>query len=244
MTAPQPVTLFISDLHLSAEQPRVVANFFRFLESTARRAHALYILGDLFDYWVGDDDLGDPFHRSVADALAGLAANGTQLYFMHGNRDFLIGPEFARASRCTILSDPTVIELHGMATLLTHGDSLCTDDVEYQRFRALVRTAQWQKTFLAKPLTERRRAALGLRAQSEQAKHGKSIEIMDVSAVSVMQLFRAYSVTRVIHGHTHRPARHEHAVDQVARERWVLSDWRETAPYLQCNASGCDAAEI
>jgi UDP-2,3-diacylglucosamine hydrolase len=232
MTAPSRSTLFISDLHLTPATPVIAGNFFRFVDLVGSDARALYILGDLFDYWIGDDDLDNPFHRSVASRLQELSRAGTKLFLLHGNRDFLIGDEFARASGCAILPDPVVMDLHGTPTLLTHGDALCTDDLEYQRFRELVRSPGWQKAFLAKPIRERRAIAHDLRQQSEASKHSKSMEIMDVNAIAVAEQFRTHHVSRMIHGHTHRPARHELVVDGKSCERWVLSDWRDTAPYL------------
>jgi UDP-2,3-diacylglucosamine hydrolase len=237
-------TLFISDLHLSSAAPRVAENFFRFLASVAVQARALYILGDLFDYWVGDDDLADPFNQTVAAALAQLGAAGVTLFFMHGNRDFLIGAEFSRASGCRILPDPEIVNLHGVPTLLTHGDFLCSDDIEYQKFRSQVRTSKWQHAFLDKPLEERRNLARAYRAQSEHAKHEKSMAIMDVTMQSVAEAFSIYKVPRIIHGHTHRPAKHDLRVGETARERWVLSDWRATAPYLVQNDEGLRAVEM
>jgi UDP-2,3-diacylglucosamine hydrolase len=237
-------TLFISDLHLSSATPRTAENFFRFLRSVTSRVRALYILGDLFDYWIGDDDLVDPFNQSVATALLQLVSSGVELFFMHGNRDFLIGAEFTRASGCQILSDPHRLDLNGTSTLLTHGDTLCTDDLDYQRFRNMVRSPDWQYIFLAKPLAERRTTALGLRAQSEQAKHAKSMNIMDVNALSVAAMFRLHHVKRIIHGHTHRPAKHDLLVNEVMCERWVLSDWRATAPYLAQEAGELRALEM
>jgi UDP-2,3-diacylglucosamine hydrolase len=244
MTSHSRSTLFISDLHLTPATPAIAGNFFRFVDFAGSDAGALYILGDLFDYWIGDDDLDDPFHRSVASRLQELSQAGTKLFLLHGNRDFLIGEEFARVSGCAILPDPVVIDLHGTPTLLTHGDALCTDDVEYQRFRALVRSAQWQKAFLAKSVRERRAIAHNLREQSEASKHAKSMEIMDVNATAVADLFRTHHVSRMIHGHTHRPARHELVVDGTFCERWVLSDWRDTAPYLMFQSEDLQACSL
>ena len=237
-------SLFISDLHLAPERPSASQALFRFLLETAPQAERLFVLGDLFEYWIGDEGLAHPFARQVAEAFARLAARGTQLYFMHGNRDFLIGPAFATATGMTLLADPTEIELYGRRTLLMHGDTLCTEDVDYQRFRAMVRDPVWQASFLAKPLEERLRMAQAMRGESEQAKQGKSMGIMDVSPATVEATLRSHGYPRLIHGHTHRPARHEHMIDGHLCERFVLADWYEQGTYLVCDAEGCRSRPI
>jgi UDP-2,3-diacylglucosamine hydrolase len=237
-------SLFISDLHLAPQRPAATEALFRFLAETAPAAERLYVLGDLFDYWIGDDGLAQPFNRSIADAFSRLAARGAQIYFMHGNRDFLIGEEFARAAGMKLLDDRTEVDLYGRRTLLMHGDALCTDDVDYQKLRATVRDPAWQRAFLAKPIEERIRAALALRSESEQAKQGKVAAIMDVAPATVESVLRAHGRPRLIHGHTHRPARHEHIVDGELCERFVLADWYEQGSYLVCDAEGCRAVAI
>jgi UDP-2,3-diacylglucosamine hydrolase len=226
--------LFISDLHLCPSRPELFEDFIRFMEGPARDCDALYILGDLFEYWIGDDDLADPFNASVADALSKLASGGPQIFFMAGNRDFLIGPLFAQRARLKLLDDGTVIELNGQRVALCHGDTLCTDDLDYQRFRSMVRAASWQQRFLSQPLQDRRAQVEDMRRQSELSKQTKSMEIMDVSADAVDALLRKLGYPAVlIHGHTHRPARHAHKVDGHAITRQVLSDWRgQGAPVL------------
>jgi UDP-2,3-diacylglucosamine hydrolase len=237
--------LFVSDLHLSPERPAMRAALSRFLRDDARRAASLYILGDLFDYWVGDDDLAEPFHAALAAELAALAASGCRLCFMPGNRDFLIGDAFARAAQFEILADPDVIELAGVRTVLLHGDTLCIDDTDYQAFRAQVHEPAWQGSFLAQPLAERRAIALKLRADSQASQQSKSDEIMDVSPRAVEQIFRHYACSRMIHGHTHRPARHDYSVDGRACERWVLGDWYREGSYLRCDSDGtCEALAV
>jgi UDP-2,3-diacylglucosamine hydrolase len=232
--------LLISDLHLRPERPYLTGAFFGFLEGPAQQAQALYILGDLFEYWVGDDCLeGDAFSTSVAHALASLAAGGVPVYLMGGNRDFLMGTAFARTSGASLLPDPTLIELSGIPTLLMHGDSLCTDDAAYQDFRRLSRSPEWQSEFLSHPLGERLAMAEAYRRQSEAAKAGKTDEIMDVNPEAVAAVLRAYGYPRLIHGHTHRPDRHEQTVDGHICERWVLPDWRDRAVWLECGAGGC-----
>lgn len=231
-------TLFISDLHLSPERPRITKAFFDFLAREACGADALYILGDLFDYWIGDDDLADPFAAGIARHLEQLVAGGCALYLMHGNRDFLMGEQLCAATGATLLADPTVVELHGVRTVLLHGDTLCLDDPDYLAFRAKVRDPAWQRLFAAKPIEERRRIAVGLRADSRSSQMAKSETIMDVAPRAVVDAFRDSNCTRMIHGHTHRPARHELVVDGRTCERWVLADWYVQGSYLRIDARG------
>lgn len=230
--------LFISDLHLSPERPGITSTFFDFLARDAREAGALYILGDLFDYWIGDDDLADPFAADVAGRLEQFAAGGCSLYLMHGNRDFLIGEQMCAATGATLLADPTVVDIQGVRTLLLHGDTLCLDDPDYLAFRNKVRDPAWQGLFAAKPIDERRRIAVALRADSRSSQMSKSETIMDVAQRAVIEAFRASNCTRMIHGHTHRPARHEHVVDGRSCERWVLADWYAQGSYLRIDDCG------
>ena len=234
-----PHTLFISDLHLAPDTPAANETLLRFLRETARAADALYVLGDLFESWIGDDSLKRPFEREIAAAFRALADAGVPVYFMRGNRDFLVGRRFARASGMKILRDPTLVDLYGRPTLLMHGDTLCTDDVEYQKFRAKARNPVVQWLFLLKPFEKRAQIARDLRGRSEQAKQAKDMAIMDVSAATVEETLRAHAYPRLIHGHTHRPARHEHHVDGRTSERWVLADWYDHGSYLFCDAGGC-----
>jgi UDP-2,3-diacylglucosamine hydrolase len=232
-------TIFISDLHLSADRPQANERFFRFLQDTAAHAEALYVLGDLFEYWIGDDDLDDNFNREIVAGFAQLSAAGTRLYFMHGNRDFLLSETFAARCGGTLLPDPTLINLYGTPTLLMHGDSLCTDDVEYLAFRARVRDPQVQAEFLKQPLATRRAQVEGLRKLSEQEKQTKAAEIMDVALPTVQQVLRDFGYPRLIHGHTHRPARHVHVAGSQVCERWVLPDWYGQGGYLSVDEQGC-----
>ena len=236
-------TLFISDLHLCVSRPRANELFFDFVKHTARTASRLYILGDFFEYWAGDDD-DDPFVLSIIAALAELTNSSVAVYLMHGNRDFLIGQRFCGAAGVTLLSDPTLIDLNGVPTLLMHGDTLCTDDVAYQQFRVQVREAKWQQQFLAQPLATRKAIIEDLRRRSESEKQHKSSEIMDVTPTSVEQVLRTHGYPRLIHGHTHRPARHVHNVDGKICERFVLTDWYERGGYLRCDKHGCTAIDI
>lgn len=218
---------FISDLHLCAERPALTAVFERYLAGPARTASALYILGDLFEYWAGDDDLDDPLNTRVARQLATLADAGCRVFFMPGNRDFLLGADFARRAKLEILPEPTVIPLGDRRALLCHGDSLCTDDIAYQAFRSQVRNPAWQAQFLAQPLALRKQIIAGVRMKSEEAKSEKAAAIMDVNAASVAALLQEHGFPLLIHGHTHRPAEHRTNVDSHACERWVLADWRD-----------------
>lgn len=240
---PTAATLFVSDLHLSAERPDIAQIFFDFLKKPALEADALYILGDLFEYWIGDDD-DDAFHAQVLAALHALAARGVKTYFMHGNRDFLTGARFTQRSGAQLIADPTLIDLYGQPTLLMHGDTLCTDDVRYQEYRARMHNPLLQRLLLALPLFVRKRIATGLRAQSQKAKAQKSEEIMDVAPAAVDAILREYHYPRLIHGHTHRPARHEHVVDGHVCERWVLADWYQRGSYLRCDAKSCTSIPL
>jgi UDP-2,3-diacylglucosamine hydrolase len=225
--------LFISDLHLTEERPAANEQFVDFLEGTARRARALYILGDFFEYWIGDDDLEAPFNAIMAGLLRSLTRGGVALYLMHGNRDFLIGERFCAATGAELLADPTVHEIEGVKTLLAHGDTFCTDDADYQNWRSIARSAQWQREFLAKTRAERRSMILGLREKSKAVIQAKPAEIMDVNEAAVAQALREHGVTRLVHGHTHRPGRHALTVDGRPAERWVLPDWYGPGGYLE-----------
>jgi UDP-2,3-diacylglucosamine hydrolase len=228
--------LFISDLHLSEERAAANERFIGFLEGKARSAGALYILGDFFEYWIGDDDLEAPFNAVIAGLLRGLTRQGVPVYLMHGNRDFLVGEGFCRATGGTLLADPSVVEVQGERTLLAHGDTLCTDDHDYQSWRRVARSPEWQREFLAKPREVRRRMILGLREKSKAVVEAKPAEIMDVNDAAVTQALREHGVQRLVHGHTHRPGRHEHRVDGRDCERWVLPDWYGPGGYLELGA--------
>lgn len=217
---------FISDLHLRAERPELCERFAAFLADTAAaRTDTLFILGDLFEYWIGDDDLADPFNAHVCALLRTLADQGTRICFIAGNRDFLIGDRFAAAAGIRLLGETEKVGAGGTATLLMHGDTLCTDDLPYQEFRRLVRAPQWQANFLARPLAERRAEVASLRRRSAAAMQGKTAAIMDVNAAAVKAALAAHGCTRLIHGHTHRPGYEALALDHGQAERWVLSDW-------------------
>lgn len=212
--------LFISDLHLDDSRPETCAAFYRFLQEEAVKAEALYILGDLFELWVGDDD-DSALVIEARNHLRELSQRGTRIFFMHGNRDFLLGQEFAEAAGMELLPDPYPMELDGQRVLLTHGDILCTDDEDYQTFRQQVRQPQWIEAVLARPLAERRALGRQLREQSQSMNSRKSEDIMDVAEIEVKSMMKQHQVDKLIHGHTHRPARHA----RPDGERIVLGDW-------------------
>ncbi len=229
--------LFISDLHLYEQRPAAAQRFIRFLEQEARDADVLYILGDLFEVWLGDDDTSD-FHRAITHALNACVQGGTPVLMMHGNRDFLIGAEFEQQSGCRLLPDPSVIDVDGMSALIMHGDTLCTDDIEYQEFRVTVRDAEWQRRFLAKPLQQRREIARHLRDESQIRTRAKPEQIMDVNQQAVERVMREHHISLLIHGHTHRPALHDFILDGKPARRIVLGDWYEQGSVLTHDARG------
>jgi UDP-2,3-diacylglucosamine hydrolase len=222
---PETVALFISDLHLQTALPRTTAAFFDFLEQRTRGVEHLYLLGDIFEYWAGDDDIDTPYHRSIADALQHLAARGVKLFWMAGNRDFLVGSAFAAAAGLHLLDDPHVITLAGRRIVLTHGDAQCTDDNAYMAFRAQVRQPAWQQQFLSMPLAQRKAIIEGVRKNSQDANKEKSYDIMDVNAAAIASVFEQTGTNTMIHGHTHRPALHIDQSSDVQRLRYVLPDW-------------------
>ncbi|QKT02555.1 UDP-2,3-diacylglucosamine diphosphatase [Ectothiorhodospiraceae bacterium 2226] len=236
------ITLFISDLHLEGNRPHIAQRFVRFLQEDAVRADALYILGDLFEAWLGDDVIV-PEVQPIMQALRATSA-ATPVYLMHGNRDFLLGEGFAEATGVHLLPDPSVIDLYGTPTLLMHGDSLCTDDAQYQQFRAMVRDPAWQAQALALNPEARIAKARELRAMSREANTMKAEDIMDVNADAVVAVLREHGVRRLIHGHTHRPAHHTLSVDGAPAERWVLKDWDTEGGVLECDAAGCRARTL
>lgn len=230
-------TLFISDLHLSGEHPAVSELFVAFLASYGHQAQTLYILGDLFELWLGDDAVL-PEHETVIQALHETSASGTDIAIMHGNRDLLLGEQFCQQSGCRLISDPCLIEINQEAVLLMHGDTLCTDDLEYQRFRQMVHDKSYQQAFLALPIAERLTRVQFFRQQSQQSTRQKAAEIMDVNQQAVIDVFSTYEVKRLIHGHTHRPAVHELEINGHSVQRMVLADWGLTGQVLMHNAQG------
>lgn len=230
-------TLFVSDLHLEPERPDIAEQFFDFLAGPAAAADALYILGDLFEAWIGDDD-PEPHYADVQDALAALTRAGTPGWFMRGNRDFLVGRRFAERTGFSLLDDPTVLELYGEPVLVSHGDRYCTDDEEYQAVRRRVRDPEWQRQVLALPPETRRQIAEGARAESKAANAAKRAEIMDVNDEAIAAAMREHGVQRMLHGHTHRPAVHRFELDGAAAVRIVLGDWYDQGSVLTWDDGG------
>ncbi|MEE8387347.1 MAG: UDP-2,3-diacylglucosamine diphosphatase [Acidiferrobacterales bacterium] len=224
--------LFISDLHLDKARPAMVRLFLQLLQEPARHSGALYILGDLFDIWIGDDN-GKSEYGVVLDALRRCTESGIPIFIMHGNRDFLLGDGFMSHTGCRLLPDPTVIDLEGEPSLLMHGDTLCTGDKDYQEFRFQVRDLEWQRNFLSKSVEERRHIADGLRRTSRAAIQDKPLAIMDVNPDAVEDAFRDHQVHRMIHGHTHRPGIHALTIDEVPAQRIVLGDWYRQGSVLR-----------
>jgi UDP-2,3-diacylglucosamine hydrolase len=216
----------VSDLHLRPERPDLTQRFAAFLADTAA-AHidTLFILGDLFEYWIGDDDLGEPINAEVCALLRGTADKGTRICFIAGNRDFLIGEAFAAAAGMRLLPETATVGAGATAILLMHGDTLCTDDLPYQEFRHLVRSPKWQRDFLGRPLAERRAEVESLRRRSILAKQEKPPALMDANAAAIRAALTAHACSRLIHGHTHRPGHERIELAAGSAERWVLSDW-------------------
>ncbi|MGI9574777.1 UDP-2,3-diacylglucosamine diphosphatase [Alloalcanivorax xenomutans] len=230
-------TLFISDLHLDPARPEHLAALERLLEEHAGKTDALYVLGDLFEAWIGDDD-DTPFNRQAIDAFRRFSDAGSALYFMHGNRDFLLGEQFAAQCGGQLLDEGTVVDLYGTRALLMHGDSLCTLDTAYQQFRALARNPQWQQAMLAKPLEERRAIAQDMRMQSQGNNANKAENIMDVTPEEVVRVMNEAGVKHLIHGHTHRPAVHEVPLSGGTGTRWVLGDWGDLSWWIIADDQG------
>jgi UDP-2,3-diacylglucosamine hydrolase len=215
------LALFVSDLHLQPSMPRTTETFFAFLQEQAKSSRQLYLLGDLFEYWVGDDSLSEAFYQKIAAQIRAVSDVGTQVFWVAGNRDFLVGDGFAEAARLTLLSDPHTLKVSEQTIVLAHGDAQCTDDVAYMAFRNQVRNPQWQAQFLAMPLAQRKAIVEGLRKDSKSAQQEKTMAIMDVNPSAIEQLFQCTNASIMIHGHTHRPARHVHEHGA----RYVLPDW-------------------
>ena len=229
---------FISDLHLHEDRPDITQAFLGFLEETASKAEKLYILGDLFETWIGDDDQND-FISEIREALL-VTNKTTEIFMMHGNRDFLIGPEFASSSGMTLLNDPSTQEMFGNLVLLMHGDLLCIEDVDYQSFRKTTRDPKWQEEFLSKSLKERKEIAKDLRDMSKKATDEKKEDIMDVAHSEVVKTMQEFSVDLLIHGHTHRPNTHEITVNNGSAKRIVLGDWDQYGWYIWMDSKSCE----
>lgn len=235
--------LIVSDLHLTTERPAIGEAFLHFLQTDARTAEALYILGDVFEIWLGDDAL-IPAYQPFIEAIKSLTDSGVPCYVMRGNRDFLLGKQFEQMTGAILLPDPTLIDLCGTPTLLMHGDLLCSDDVEYQEFRKMILSDGWQQEFLAMSVSERVEYGRQLREQSRAANRNKREDIMDVNQQTVVDYMRKYDVTRLIHGHTHRPAFHHFELDGREVTRIVLPEWYEKGGALLCDEKGCITREV
>jgi UDP-2,3-diacylglucosamine hydrolase len=229
-------TLFISDLHLDAGRPATTHRFIEFLDNEAKAAERLFILGDLFEAWIGDDD-DDPNLAPIVAALAGVTAAGVPCAVMHGNRDFLLGERFCTATGCRLLGDFETVDLYGRRVLLMHGDLLCTDDARYMSLRATLRDPAWQREFLGKPLAERREIAADLRRMSATEIAAKAEDIMDVNQGTVAQTMRDHGVDLLLHGHTHRPGVHRFSLDGRDAVRIVLGAWYEQGSVVRWDAS-------
>ncbi|WP_260512630.1 UDP-2,3-diacylglucosamine diphosphatase [Serratia fonticola] len=236
-------TLFIADLHLCAQEPAITAGFLRFLQREAVHADALYILGDLFEAWIGDDD-PEPLHREIAAALKALHQAGVPCYFIHGNRDFLLGKRFAKQSGMILLPEEQVVELYGRKILILHGDTLCTDDQAYQEFRKKVHNTWIQRAFLALPLRWRLKIAAKMRARSQQSNQYKSTAIMDVNPQAIEQAMLRHNVHWMIHGHTHRPAIHPLALPNGEAHRAVLGAWHTQGSMIKVTADAVELIEF
>jgi len=236
-------TCFISDLHLDAAHPEIGDQFKAFLAAEARQAEALYILGDLFEAWVGDDD-PNPHYAEMKDAIRRTVDAGVPVFFMHGNRDFLIGERFADETGVTLLDDPTTVDLYGSRVLLAHGDAYCTDDHEYQQTRAMLRSPQWQQMMLAKPLEERIAIARAARSESTQRNQNLPENIMDVNQQAIEAALSDANASLMLHGHTHRPNVHEFDVDGRDCKRIVLGDWYDQGSVVRWTEDGFELAAM
>ena len=237
-----PQTLFVSDLHLDKERPHIIAAFCRFLQGISN-TDALYILGDLFEYWIGDDDPAVGLESAI-NSLRDLSLSGIPVFFIHGNRDFLVGNAFANSTHCKILPEETIVDLYGTPTLIMHGDTLCTDDIAYQKYRAKARNKWIQKTLLLLSVKQRLKIAERLLNKSVTAKQGKPPNIMDVNQHAVEQVMLNHNVQCLIHGHTHRPAIHDFMINESTYKRIVLGDWYEQGSVLRCTPDRMDLEMI
>jgi len=234
-----PETLFIADIHLHPSQPAILTRFLNFLATRARQAEALYILGDLFEAWIGDDD-DEPVYQTVLVALRTATTDGLPIYVMRGNRDFLLGTGFTAQTGCQLLADSVVIDVYDVPTLLLHGDTLCTLDTDYQAFRQQVRNPHWQTQFLAYPLSQRRLLAQQARTQSQAYTRPSAMDILEVAPAAVIDALATHSVYRLIHGHTHRPAIHQLSVNGQLAYRYVVSDWfQDEVKVMSCTPNAC-----
>ena len=238
------VALFVSDVHMHPNLPRTNQAFVTFLNKHASQARQLYLLGDLFEYWAGDDDIDTLFHQEVVHALRSLSDSGVELFWIAGNRDFLVGEEFAKETGISLLADPATVTVANHRIILTHGDALCTDDTSYMQFRSQVREEHWQSSFLALPLAHRKQIIEGMRQNSKDSQRSKTAAIMDVNLDATLQLFVAADTCTMIHGHTHRPARHTLDINGQQLTRFVLPDWVCENTSMRGGWIGIDATGI
>ena len=230
-------TLFVSDIHISDNYPEICKLFFDFIKKIDNNVNALYILGDLFEYWLGDDD-PNPIFKQTQDALKDLSKKNISVFFLHGNRDFLIGDIFAEKTHIKVLHDPSIIELHGERILISHGDIFCIDDEEYQSFRKQTRDPTWQEMILEKPLEYRRNFAKMARMKSKEHTQLDNEDIMDVNENEIKKTFEHFNLSTIIHGHTHRPFIHNTVSNKINYRRIVLGDWYEQGSILEWSESG------
>ena len=236
-------TLFLSDIHVSDEHPEISEHLKEFLLEEKFKINTIYILGDLFEYWLGDDD-PNPSYREIKLLLKNLSQKGISIFFMHGNRDFLIGEKFAEEAGCHILPDPHVMDLFGKKVLMSHGDIFCTDDKEYQSFRKQTRDPAWKDSILSKSLSFREEFAKKARLESSKHTNSKKNEIMDVNKDEILKMYEKYNVEIIIHGHTHRPAIHDIFFNGKNCQRIVLGDWYEQGSILRCDETGFDLIQL
>lgn len=231
--------LFVADIHLGSEHPDISHRFHEFLHQVPPGVEALYILGDLFEVWIGDDAVQEE-HQTALATLRELTNNGLPVYVMHGNRDFLLGKQFEEATGCQLINEPIILDLYGTPTLLMHGDTLCTDDTSYQEFRKKVRAPEWQNEFLSSSVEERRDYANKVREESRKKGKKTAASIMDANQQAVVDTMKQHNIRQLIHGHTHRPAIHELEIDGETAQRIVLGDWYTQNSWLMCDETGCD----
>jgi UDP-2,3-diacylglucosamine hydrolase len=235
--------LFIADIHLSADRPDLISAFVNFIDKKASKCHSLYLLGDIFEAWIGDDYI-EPAMETIVRSLQQLSHQGTHVFLLQGNRDFLMGTLFAKTIGATLLEENCLVDLPSEKALIMHGDQLCTDDIDYQQFRVMVRSKQWQQQFLDKPIAERLLIAQQLRAASKEQGSTKSMQITDVNQDAVIEAMNTANIKLLIHGHTHRPNTHSVSLAKGSGMRMVLGDWGDKLWYIECTDAGCQLVDM